>query len=89
MDLFLAIHRWDEKDQREVLEEAMKVFVAADKGKYKGAKLVGTYSAYLEKPISWCVWEADNEEVLHNILDNIPKVETEIIPVVQLYKTAH
>ncbi len=87
MDLFIAIHRWNEENEREVLQEAMKVFVAADKGMYKGAKLVGTYSAYLEQPTTWCVWEADNEKVLHDILDNIPKVETQIIPVVQLYKS--
>lgn len=86
LDLFIAIHRWNEKDQREVLEEAMDVFTAADKGKYKGARLVSTYSAYLEQPITWCVWEANSEQVLHDILDKIPKIETQIIPIVQLYK---
>lgn len=89
MDLFIAIHKWKEEDQREVLKEAMNVFEAADKGRYKGAKLVGTYSAYLEQPISWCIWEADSEKVLHDILDKIPKVETQILPVVELYKSEH
>jgi len=67
----------------------MKVFEAADKGRYGGAKLVATYSAYLEQPITWCIWEADDEKILRGILDHIPKVKTQILPVVQLYKAEH